>query len=138
MENNYINFLKEIKNKKSLVLSSISEQGYPISRAMLIIDKQWSIDSMYFSTNTSSKKIAEFQSNSKASIYYYDETTFQGINLIGHIDVLQNQDTKDLFWCEGDEQYYKLGKTDPDYSILKFTPLRGSYYNSNYTIKFSL
>ncbi len=138
MEKEYLYFIDTIKNKKSLVLSSINKDGYPINRAMLIIEKKWSIDGMYFSTNTSSAKINEYLNNKNASIYYYDEDTFKGVNLIGYVDVLQDQETKDFFWCEGDEQYYALGKTDPDYSILKFTPLRGSYYNSSDTIKFEL
>lgn len=36
---------------------------------------------------------------------------------------------KSRIWQEGDTLYYKGGVTDPDYCVLKFTAIRGRYYN---------
>ncbi|MFD1775453.1 hypothetical protein [Paenibacillus rhizophilus] len=45
------------------------------------------------------------------------------------MEVLEDQESKDLIWREGDTDYYPLGVTDPDYCVLKFTAESGRYYN---------
>lgn len=43
--------------------------------------------------------------------------------------VYSDNETKKDFWREGDEMYYSLGPTDPDYSILCFKAEKGNYYH---------
>jgi len=138
MKKRYLEVIDNLKNQKAIILSSISQDGYPSNRAMLTIKRKFNRKEMYFSTNTSSSKIEEYLKNNKASIYYYDDTTFEGIMLQGHIEVKQDSETKDFFWHKGDEQYYPLGKTDPDYTILKFNAVSGSHYKNGITTKFVL
>lgn len=133
----FMQYLNDIKNKKSVILTSIDSDGFPRNRAMLVIKREWQPNIMYFSTNTSSNKIQHFKTNPKASIYCYDDSNFEGICLIGNITIHKDQKTKDRFWHKGDEQYYPLGKKDPDYTIIKFATLNGYYYK-NVVTKFKL
>ena len=118
-----------IKEQKTAFIGSVDENGYPVIRAMLaprVIDG----NDIYFSTNTSSKKVAQYLANNKACVYFYKRGRFkyQGATLIGDMAVCQDQPTKDMIWRFGDKLFYKKGVTDPDYSVLKFTCKSAEYY----------
>lgn len=49
--------------------------------------------------------------------------------LKGRMEILTDQATKDSIWRAGDTIYYKEGKTDPDYCVLKFVAESGRYYS---------
>ena len=55
---------------------------------------------------------------------------FIGVMLRGTMEVLQDSQSKEMIWREGDELYYPQGIQDPDYCILKFTAQNGRYYNN--------
>lgn len=46
------------------------------------------------------------------------------------MEVLEDAWAKELIWLDGDETYYPLGVTDPDYCVLRFTAERGRYYQN--------
>ena len=48
--------------------------------------------------------------------------------LVGTMEVLTDQKTKNDIWRKGDTLFYKQGVTDPDYCVLKFTATKGRYY----------
>ena len=50
--------------------------------------------------------------------------------LKGTVEVLEDQNSKDMIWKLGDTMYYKQGKTDPDYCVLKFTAISARYYSN--------
>ena len=50
--------------------------------------------------------------------------------LKGTMEVLEDSDSKELIWREGDTMYYPGGVTDPDYCVLRFTAEKGRYYSS--------
>lgn len=124
-------------NSNTAYLASIDHEGYPIMRAMLVLEHD-DLKTQYFSTNTSSRKIGYYTENSKASVYYCDSNNFKGALFIGDIQVCTDQETKDFLWREGFERYYPKGVTDPDYCVLKLTVRHGSYYHglnsTNFTI----
>ena len=109
-----------ISAQKTAFIASVNEQGFPVVRAMLAPRK---IDGneIYFTTNTSSKKINQYPANNKACIYFYKRGMFkyQGICIIGEVEVCTDQPTKDMIWRSGDTMFYKQGVTDPDYCVLK-------------------
>lgn len=118
-----------IEEQKTAFLGSVNEEGFPIIRAMLAPRK---IDgnNIYFSTNTSSKKIQQYMNNNKACVYFYKRGRFkyQGACIIGEMQICTDQATKDEIWRFGDTLYYKQGVTDPDYCVLKLTGIRAEYY----------
>ena len=77
-----------ISEQKTAFLASVNEEGYPVIRAMLAPRK---IDGneIYFTTNTSSKKIKQLSANKKACVYFYKRGKFkyQGVSIIGEVQV---------------------------------------------------
>ncbi len=109
-------------------VSSVDEDGFPNTKAMLPPRKREGIKTFYFTTNTSSMRVAQYRKNSKACIYFCDKRFFRGIMLKGTMEVLEDSKSKEMIWQEGDTMYYHKGVTDPDYCVLKFTAQSGRYY----------
>ena len=109
-------------------IASISEDGFPNMKAMLPPRKREGIRGFYFSTNTSSMRVAQYRANPNASIYFYDKRFFRGVMLVGKMEILEDAASKEMIWREGDTMYYPGGVTDPDYCVLKFTAQSGRYY----------
>ena len=94
----------------------------------------------YFTTNTSSMRVSQYLKNPKASIYFYNKgiTKYIGVMLKGKMEVLEDQESKNMIWQTGDTMYYKKGVTDPDYCVLKFTSESGRYYCNLSTENFEI
>lgn len=105
-------------------------EGFPVTRAMLSPRERGGIREFWFTTNTSSNKVACFRENPKASIYFVDKRFFRGVSLAGTVEVLESAEAKARIWRDGDEKYYPLGVTDPDYCVLKFTARKGRFYSN--------
>ena len=118
----------------------MDENGCPNVKAMLKPRKMSGLKEFYFSTNTSSLRVKQFLNNPNASIYFYRKglIKYTGVMLVGKMEVLTDQDTKNMIWRKGDTMFYKKGVTDPDYCVLKFTAQSGRYYCDLKTEKFEL
>lgn len=103
------------------IISSVDQDGFPNTKAMLPPRKRQGLKTFYFTTNTSSMRVKQYRKNERACIYFFDKRFFRGAMLIGTMEVLTDQRTKKLIWRDGDTMYYPLGVTDPDYCVLKFT-----------------
>ena len=119
-----------IDRASATIISSVDENGFPNTKAMLPPRKRNGIKEIYLTTNTSSMRIKHYTANPKACVYFYDKRFFKGVMLKGTMEVLQDQDSKNMIWREGDEMYYPEGVTDPDYCVLKFTAHEGRYYSN--------
>jgi general stress protein 26 len=113
-------------------IASVDADGYPNLKAMLAPRRREGIREFWFTTNTSSRRVAQYRANPLASIYFVDRRNFRGVMLRGRMEVCEDTATKELIWQEGDTQYYPLGVTDPDYCVLHFTAENGRYY-ANFT-----
>jgi general stress protein 26 len=111
-------------------IGSVDENGFPNMKAMLPPRKREGIKKFWFTTNTSSRRVMQYRINSKACIYFCDKRFFRGVQLIGIIEVLEDAETKEMIWHDGDTIYYPSGVTDPDYCVLKFTAQKGRYYTN--------
>lgn len=109
-------------------ISSVDGEGFPATKAMLPPRKRENIKTFYFTTNTSSRRVAQYRANPKACIYFCDKRFFRGVMLRGTMEVLEDAASKEMIWREGDNMYYPQGVTDPDYCVLKFTAQTGRYY----------
>lgn len=112
------------------IISSVDEEGFPNTKAMLPPRLREGIKYIFFSTNTSSMRVKQFMDNPKACLYFYDKRFFRGVMLKGTIEVLLDGQVKEMIWQDGDEMYYPKGVTDPDYCVLKFTAQNGRFYSS--------
>ena len=123
---------------KVVYLSYIDSRGFPTTRAMLAPREREGIRVFWFSTNTSSQKVAAFRRNPKGSIYFVDRLFFRGVSLSGTVEVLEDPESKERLWRRGDTMYYSRGVTDPDYCVLTFTADRGRYYRNFKSEDFSI
>ena len=120
-------------------IASNDEEGFPNMKAMLAPRKREGLRTFYFTTNTHSMRVGQYQRDNRASIYFYDKRYFRGVMLKGTMEVLFDQEHKEMIWRDGDTMYYKEGVTDPDYCVLRFTATSGRYYSNfsseNFPIK---
>jgi general stress protein 26 len=119
-----------IRKQKVSFVCSVDDNGTPNVKAMLKPRKMVGLKEFYFSTNTSSMRVKQYQNNPSASIYFYHKglVRYEGVMLTGAMEVMTDQKTKDMIWRKGDTMFYKNGVTDPDYCVLKFTAKNGRYY----------
>jgi general stress protein 26 len=131
---------KLVEKSKTAFIASADAEGYPNMKAMLAPRKREGLKEFWFTTNTSSQRVAQYLKNPKASIYFYERGRFsyQGVQLIGKMEVLTDAASKEMIWQFGDTLYYKKGVTDPDYCVLKFTAVRGRFYKDFKTEDFEV
>jgi len=119
-------------------IGSVDATGFPTIKAMLKPRKREGIKTIYFTTNTSSMRVAQYLENNRACIYFCDAHSFKGVMLQGTMEVLTDSDSKEMIWRDGDTLYYKQGVSDPDYCVLKFTATSGRYYSGFKSESFSV
>ena len=119
-------------------ISSVDDEGYPCTKAMLAPRVREGIKVFYFTTNTFSLRVAHYKANPKASIYFCDDKGFKAMMLRGTMEVLTDAKSKEVIWREGDTEYYPGGVTDPNYCVLKFTATDGRFYSDYYPRSFVL
>ncbi len=131
--------LEFIQKQKVAFIASIDSEGFPNMKAMLTARKIED-NCFYFTTNTTSLRVSQYRKNEKASIYFFSRGRFryEGVMLIGTMEVLEDAETKREIWRTGDTMFYKKGVTDPDYCVLKFTATKGRYYCDLKTESFQL
>ncbi len=119
-----------IDKQKVSFICSIDEENYPNVKAMLSPRKRVGLKEFYFSTNTSSMRVKQYMENPNACIYFYHKglIRYEGVMLKGRMEVLTDQDSKNMIWKKGDTMFYKEGVTDPDYCVLRFRAACGRYY----------
>lgn len=123
-----------IDKQKTAYLGSVDGDGYPNVKAMLAPRKREGLKTFYLTTNTSSKRVADFINNPKACLYFADTRFFRGLMLVGTVEVMTDAETKQSIWKFGDTMYYPLGVTDPDYCVLKFPAESGRFYQNFSTV----
>lgn len=119
-----------IDKQKIAYISSNDASGFPNTKAMLAPRMVEGIKVFYFTTNTSSRRVQQYKKDNKACIYFSDQRFFRGVMLLGTMEVLEDQESKNKIWQDGDTMYYPKGVTDPDYCVLRFTATKGRYYSN--------
>lgn len=117
-----------VENSRDAIVCSIDENGFPNAKTMFRA-KNEGLKTFWFSTNVSAIRTGHWRERPEACIYFVDHDDFHGLMLTGKMTICDDAETKLEFWHEGDEQYYPLGPTDPDYCILLFTADKGNYYH---------
>ena len=64
---------------------SLGEAGYPNIKAMFKVESD-SHFGVWFSTNTSSRRVGQFKRDPRACVYFYDPQHIAGLLLAGDID----------------------------------------------------
>ena len=119
-----------IEHQSVSFISSVDDNGFPNTKAMLAPCKRDGIKTFYWHTNSPSMRIKHYKDNAKACIYFYDKRFFRGVMLKGTMEVLNDKKTKKELWKDEYVQYYAGGMDGGDFIILKFTAESGRYYSN--------
>lgn len=135
-----MNVEKFVRGRKVALLGSVDENGAPNIKAMLAPRQMIGLKEFYFSTNLSALRTQQYLKNSKACIYFFRKglISYTGVMLRGTMEVVTEQEVKNLLWRKGDTRFYKYGVTDPNYCVLKFTAESGRYYKDLKTEEFEI
>jgi general stress protein 26 len=125
------------KSTRSFI-GSVDDEEYPNIKVMLSPREHNGIKDFFFTTNTHSMRVKQYQKNPRACIYFFDSRFFRAVMLKGKMEVLHDQATKDRIWRDGDDQYYHLGVTDPDYCVLHFSAESGRFYENFESANFDI
>ena len=127
-----------IDRQSTAFIGSVSAEGFPNVKAMLAPRKRIGLKTRYFTSNTSSMRAAQYRDDPKACVYFCDRRFSRGVMLTGTMEVLEDSESREMIWQEGDTMYYPLGVTDPDYCVLRFTAESGRYYSNFKSEDFSI
>jgi general stress protein 26 len=97
-------------------ISSVDENGYPNTKAMLAPVKREDIKIFYWHTNAPSMRIKQYRNNQKACIYFYDKRFFRGVMLKGTMEVLDDIKIKKEHWKDEFTKYYTGGMDGGDFT----------------------
>ncbi len=117
-----------IKDLSVCFISSVDEQGYPNTKAMLPPVKREGVKTFYWHTNSPSMRVKQYRDNPKACVYFCDDGSFRGAMLKGTMEVVDDLETKKEIWREF-SVYYQGGADGGDFILLKFTAETGRYYS---------
>jgi len=124
------------KKVNTFILSCVGEDGYPMTKAVVPGKYRKSLSEIYFCTNTSSKFADGISKNPKASVYFYSRRLiwYKGCFLKGDMEIVNDMGVKKEYW-QGiyKNAYPQKSFTDPDFCVLKFTPISGRLY-ADFTI----
>jgi general stress protein 26 len=124
-----------VSRSEIAMLGTNGDDGYPNIKAMINMEYE-GLKTVWFSTNTSSRRLSQLLQDSRACVYYVDFDQWMGLMLVGTIEVLQDTESKQRLWRPGFERYYPLGVTDPDYSVLRFTAQWANFYHALSNVTF--
>jgi general stress protein 26 len=122
---------KLYKNVNTFILTCISGDGYPLTKAVVPGRYRISLNEMYFCTNTSSKFASEISGNPKASVYFFSRgLIWKGCMLKGNIEIVTDIGIKEKYWQDKfKDAYPQKSFRDPDFCVLKFVPVSGRFYS---------
>lgn len=111
-----------LKQVKTIVLATQSEDGYPSPRIMMKNDKNTSVNTVYITTQTGSRKTKELEANSKTAVYYVAEDNSMNVWLTGEAIVTRDKEIREKLWTDYSPRVYPGGVDDPKYTVIVFTP----------------
>ena len=129
--------LELVNGSEIAMVGSNAEAGYPNIKAMFKIRSD-SLYRVWFSTNTSSRRVAQFRRDPRTCVYFHDPEHFAGLLLVGVMETILDLEAKRSLWREGWEAYYPKGMGDPEYCILRFSPHLGNYYQALQNVNFRI
>jgi len=143
--------LELLETAEAAILTTIDEEGFPQTRAMFNLRRKEQFPGLadifknhhndylvYFTTNTSSPKVAFIRKDPKVSVYYSKASEFRGLMLSGEIEIVTDQSEKEAIWQPGWERYYPGGVLDPDHTVLRLAPMKAKYYHQLKLFHFDL
>ncbi|MBI5526549.1 MAG: pyridoxamine 5'-phosphate oxidase family protein [Deltaproteobacteria bacterium] len=121
--------------------TTLDQRGRPQTRAMFNLRNKVQFPGLsgffathsgrfavFFTTNTSSPKVAELRSNPAVSVYYCAPKEFLGLMLGGDMEIVDDGATRNAIWQPEWSMYYPGGPDDPDHTVLRLIPSEAKLY----------
>lgn len=121
------------------MVGTLGESGDPQVKAMIKAEHE-GLETIWFSTNTSSEHVGQLEKDPRASVYFaeWKEGPWRGLTLGGRMEILRDHASRERLWEDGCERFYPAGVDDPDYTVLRFTAEWGKYYQYGTKLRFNL
>jgi general stress protein 26 len=143
--------LELMETAEAAYVTNIDRDGFPQTRAMFNLRRKEQFPGLvglfadhrkdflvYFTTNTSSPKIAHIKKNPRVAVYYCNASEFRGLMLSGEMEIVADRAEKEQVWQKGWEMYYPGGVHDPDHTVLRLRPIAVKYYHQLNFFNFDL
>ena len=106
--------------EQTFILSTLTDDGYPDSRLMGNICQK-SINEVYFTCQTGSRKTDELLNNPKSSVYFtVDNATT--VWLYGDASVTREEGVRKKIWNDRMLRIYSDGVDSPRLTVIRFVP----------------
>jgi general stress protein 26 len=109
-----------------VLLGTVSREGEPNIKALSKVAAE-GIKDVWCITHSSTRRVVQLRHDPKACVYFLDQARFQGLMLVGKVEIRQDQETKRRMWQPQFEHYFRVGPTDPDYCVLHFVGQRANF-----------
>ncbi len=131
--------LELVERSRIAFLGTIGGEGGPEIKAVECADHD-GLEAIWISTNTSSEHVGQLEKDPRASVYfaYHDSIPWQGLLLSGRVEIRRDSEARERLWEDGWEKFYPKGVTDPDYTVLRFVPSWGKYWQFGVKARFEL
>lgn len=121
---------QSVKSLDRVIIGTVDQYGFPRASAISLI-KFEGLKKAFFATGLDSGKVRCLKQNKKACICYQPDD--DNVTVIGEIDILTDQETKELLWQDWFIGHFPGGPSDPNYCVLKFTGQKGVlWFEKNY------
>jgi len=110
------------KNRLNCIMALIDFNGYPTG-STITVSKNKKLEWLTFCTGLNSNKTKRIKQCKKAGICFSSIEPLYNITLIGDIDIITDNQTKNEMWYDGLKNHF-TGPNDPNYCVLKFTTKR--------------
>jgi len=101
------------------VLITIDEAGQPVDRVMWTA-KLGEDMTVYYATSLNSAKVRRIGANPKVLVMWIGTAKY--VSLRGTAEVTTDRAILDELWRDSFSPYFRGGRTDPNYAVIKITP----------------
>jgi general stress protein 26 len=123
--------IKELVSHTHIVLFQMALNKLPINTRPMGIQKVNEAGEIYFFSHKDSTKNAEITQNPYAQVLIVNGANSEYLNLYGKAIIYRDQAEIDELYSAFANTWFE-GKTDPNITIIKFTPEEGYYWDTKH------
>jgi len=104
-------------------LVTLDASGAPQARAMdpFAPEKDFTV---WMATNAATRKVKELRRDPRATLFYFDASSFSYVTLVGEIEIVTSESARRAHWKPRWDAFYEDGSMGPDYLLLRFRAAR--------------
>ena len=107
------------------LLVTVSEDGFPQSRPMHLIDREANV--LWFATSRASRKVSQIEKNPRVTVLFVNSDLFNYASVHGRAIVVVDPEREQTLWRDAWRDDWPNGPADPDYVLLRVDGIRGRY-----------